>query len=159
MANISNVLNLRILSKIANFLAKIFKTNDNKKSKARDTKFKEIDDGINHELEQQANKLFNPLKNITNKSSKSSVLFVITNAVSVIFGIILLVYPSVSMSIWGLIFLYTGISNLTVAARTTNLIQKIKEKRFKEILFEECSKDEKTKGKTNNNSFAKEKSK
>ena len=40
------------------------------------------------------------------------------------------------MMIWGIIFLYTGFSNLIISIRTMNLAKKIKAKQFKEILFD-----------------------
>lgn len=135
LANISHVLNLRILNRVTGLFGKLFSSN--KKSKARDAKFKEVDDGINREMEQQANKLFSPFKSILKESGKSSAFFIIVNVISIIFGIVLLIAPSVSMSIWGLIFLYTGISSFVVAARATNLTQKIRERKFKEILMSE----------------------
>ena len=79
-----------------------------KENKVQKEKFKEIDDNINTELEGQKAKLITPLKKIVDKSSKSSILYIITNSVSVIFGFVLLIFPSVSMMIWGIIFLYTG---------------------------------------------------
>lgn len=117
-----------------------------KPSKIQKEKFKEIDDQLNTELEGQRNKLITPLQKIVNKSSKSSVLYIITNSISVIFGIILLIFPDVSMMIWGLIFLYTGSTNFIASARTMGLAKKIKAKQFKEILFD-AEKDN-----TNNNS-------
>ena len=148
MVNLSNVLNLNILSRFTKFVARKFERKPKKKSK--DAKFKEVDDNIDKGLEEQAEKLMNPLKNIVGKANKSSILFIIANTASITLGVILLVFPGASMMIWGIIFLYTGLTNLSIAARTTHLFQKIKERRFKEILFEESnkkkdSKKEKTK--------------
>ncbi|MBR2726050.1 hypothetical protein IKE87_02175 [Candidatus Saccharibacteria bacterium] len=104
--------------------------------KVQRKKFKEIDDSINTELEAQKKKLINPLENMMNKSAKSSALYIITNSVSVIFGIILLVCPGVSMMVWGAIFLYTGISNMIIGVKTMGLVEKIKAKKYKEIIFD-----------------------
>lgn len=41
------------------------------------------------------------------------------------------------MVVWGLIFIYTGISDLLVAMRTMNISKKMKEKKFKEIPYDE----------------------
>ena len=120
-----------------------------KPSKIQKEKFKEIDDQLNTELEGQRNKLITPLQKIVNKSSKSSVLYIITNSISVIFGIILLIFPDVSMMIWGLIFLYTGSTNFIASARTMGLAKKIKAKQFKEILFD-AEKDNTNKNSVNN---------
>lgn len=138
MVNLSNVLNLNILSRFTKFIARKFEGKPKKKSK--DAKFKEVDDNIDKGLEEQAEKLMNPLKNIVEKTNKSSILFIIANIASITLGVVLLVFPGASMMIWGIIFLYTGLTNLSIAARTTHLLQKIKERRFKEILFEESDK-------------------
>ena len=114
-----------------------------KKSKVQKEKFKEIDDNLNAELEAQEKKLLSPFAKMVDKSRKSSALYIVTNSASVIFGIILLVYPGVSMTIWGIIFLYTGISNFIIGARTMNLTKKIKGKKYKEILFDAEKTDKK----------------
>lgn len=116
--------------------SKYHKLTEKTSDKAQGEKFKEIDNQLNTELEGQKTKLITPLKKIVDKSSKSSTLFIITNSASVIFGIILLVFPSVSMVVWGIIFLYTGFSNLITSIRTMGLISKIKQKKFKEIIFD-----------------------
>lgn len=98
--------------------------------------FKDVEKDLNNGLEEQATKLLTPLQSMVDKSSKSAVLFVITNAISVIFGIILLVYPDASITLWGLIFLYTGLTNLFASMKAMDVFTKIKEKRFKEILYD-----------------------
>lgn len=142
ITNIANVLNFNDkLSKYTNAISnkydKIFsRKSSNKKSKERDEKFKEIDDNINQGLEDQKEKLVSPLKNIVSKASEHSVLYVIANAASVILGVILLVLPGVSMVVWGIIFIYTGLPNLFAAMKSMHLLKKLKEKKFKEILFD-----------------------
>ena len=122
---------------ITNKYHKIIKhKEETKEKKEQKAKFKEIDDNINTELENQKKKLINPLQKMVDKSSKSTALYVTTNSISVIFGIVLLVYPSASMTIWGIIFLYTGFSNLLISIKTMNLGKKLKQKKFKEILFD-----------------------
>lgn len=140
-ANIAGALNLTRLSRyteaIANKYNKIInrKTTSEEKKKRKE-KFKEIDDNINTGLEEQAEKLINPLKNIVGKTSNSAKLYVVANAISIILGIILLIFPDVSMTLWGLIFLYTGLPNLFATIKAMDLFKKIKEKRFKEVLFD-----------------------
>ncbi|MBQ3413437.1 DUF308 domain-containing protein [Candidatus Saccharibacteria bacterium] len=99
-------------------------------------KLKEIDTSINNGLEEQKEKMTAPLKKLTDKTSKHAGLYIITNAASIILGIVLLAFPDVSMMVWGIIFLYVGLSNLIVAIKAMNLSKKIKEKKFKEILFD-----------------------
>lgn len=141
LQNIARVLNLSWLSKfiyaIKKKYNKIFnrKTVDEKKKVQRE-KFKEVDNNINQGLEQQGEKLLTPLKNIVNKSSKFSILYVITNFATVVLGIILLIFPDISIGIWGIIFLYTGFSNLFIAIKAMDLVKKIKERKFKEIIFD-----------------------
>lgn len=159
-SNIVRALNLTWVSsfaqKIKEKFAKLFKRKKiDKKKQERNEKFKDVDKNLNAGLEEQANKLMVPLKGIVNKTKKSSVLFTIMNGISVILGIILLIFPGVSMSVWGLIFLYTGFSNLIVAAKSMGVMRKIKERRFKEILIEKGLDDEKKK--TNSKSTTSEK--
>lgn len=141
VTNIANILHLNDkLSKYTKAISRKYnnlihrKVKDEKK-KQQQEKFKDIDNNINEGLEQQKEKLITPLRKIINKTNKSSTLYIIANTASITFGIILLVYPDVSMMIWGLIFLYTGLSNFFIAAKTIGLVTKIKQKKFKEILF------------------------
>ena len=139
--NIANALSLNRLSRYTEAIANKYDKIINRKAtseekQARKEKFKEVDDNINTGLEEQAEKLMNPLKNIVSKTSNSSKLYIIANAISIILGIILLIFPDVSMTLWGLIFLYTGLPNLFATVKAMDLFKKIKEKRFKEILFD-----------------------
>ncbi len=141
LTNMASALHWNRLSRFTKSLAqKVSKIGKGKKPSkekaARAENFKEVDKTINDELEQQKKKLINPLENIVSHTKKTSVFFVILNALSVIFGIILLIFPGVSMSIWGIIFLYTGISNFLAAVKAMDLKKKIKERRFKDILFD-----------------------
>ena len=140
LTNIAKALNLSRLSKFTNVVANKYDkiANGKKTSKEKEAqreKFKEVDDNINVGLEEQKEKLITPLKNIVNKTSKSSKLFIAANIISIILGIILLIFPDVSMMVWGLIFLYTGLPNLLAAIKSMDFFRKIKEKKFKEILF------------------------
>ncbi len=139
--NIATTLDLsrftKYTTKITDKYKKLSKRNNASKDKAKhNTKFKEIDDSINEGLEQQKDKLFTPLKNIVNKTSKFSKLYIVANIASIILGIILLVFPDVSMMLWGLIFVYTGMSNLIAGIHSMELMRKIKERKFKEIIFD-----------------------
>ena len=141
VSNIANVLHLNNVSnytqKLANKYNKIINREiKDEKKKEQLEKFKDIDNNINEGLEEQKAKLVTPLKNLVNKTRQHSILYIITNAASVILGIILLIFPGVSMMIWGLIFLYTGLSNLIISLKTMNLSKKIKEKKFKKIIFD-----------------------
>ena len=157
--NLANYFNLARLSKYTQAISRKYNKLINKKPKKvnqeRKEKLKEIDNNINVGLEEQKEKLISPLKNIVNKSSKFSALYVIANTASIILGIILLVFPGVSMMVWGLIFLYTGLSNLFVAIKTMNLTSKLKQKKFKEILFDAKKDDPKKSNKNKANNKAK----
>lgn len=153
IVNIANILNLN--DKLAKYVESITKKYnkiinhkvESEEKKARKEKFKEIDNNINQGLEEQKKKLINPLVNIVNKANKSSVLYIIANSASIILGIILLIFPDVSMMMWGIIFIYTGLPNLFAAIKTMELFKKIKEKKFKEILFDaEKSEEQKEDG-------------
>ena len=77
-------------------------------------------------MEQQKEKLITPLKNIVNKTTKSSLLYIVVNIASIILGIMLLIFPDVSMVVWGIIFLYAGFSDLLISMKTMNISEKIK---------------------------------
>lgn len=146
VTNIANASNSDKLLKYVQAITKKYnKITDHKeeseKQKEQKAKFKEIDDNISEGLKQQKEKLVSPLANIVNKTSKSSTLYIIANSASIILGTILLIFPDVSMVIWGIIFLYTGLPNLFAAIKTMNLSKKIKERKFKEILFDTDNSD------------------
>lgn len=156
LVNISNALNLDWMAKFTaavsekyNKVANRNKAKTSKKKEEEKEKFKEIDNNINDGLEEQKKKLINPLKNIVNKTSKSSKLFIAANVISIILGIVLLIFPDVSMMVWGLIFLYTGLPNLFAAMKSMDLFKKLKEKRFKEILFDTEKAEKQKKDKKN----------
>ncbi|MBR2830963.1 hypothetical protein IKE83_01230 [Candidatus Saccharibacteria bacterium] len=155
LKNIANALHLNKLTSYTQKITEKYnklthrKVTDKKKLEQRE-KLKEVDDNLNNGLDEQANKMISPLKNIIGKTSKFSALYVAVNIISVTLGIVLLIFPDVSMMVWGLIFLYTGTSNLIVGMRTMELTKKIKERRFKEIIFDakkegQAKSDEKTK--------------
>ncbi len=142
VSNIAKALNLNKLSNfVQNIAGKISKISNRKKpapskEKAeRIAQFKEVNKSVNSSMEEQAAKLINPLKGAVDKASKFSALYIIANIVSIIIGIMLLILPEVSMTVWGILFIYTGIPNLLAAAKSMQLIQKVKEKKFKEILY------------------------
>lgn len=156
--NIVKTLHSEKLSKYAKFISEKYNKVMNQKAsgkKEQEKKFKEVDNNINEGLEQQKDKLVAPLTNIVNKTSKSSVLYIIANSASVILGIVLLVCPGVSMSVWGLIFLYTGLSNLFAAIKAMNLMKKLKEKKFKEIIFDAKKGEKQQKKDTSNKASSK----
>lgn len=126
--NLLNALHLNKLSAYTLGIAKKFDDFVHHKNTNKD---------FNEGIEQQKEKLISPLKNIVGKTNKSSILYIIANIASIILGILLIVFSNISMVVWGLIFIYTGISDLLVAMRTMNISKKIKEKKFKEILYDE----------------------
>lgn len=144
------------LAKYAASITKKYQKLSSKKSKKSKNeaktnqreKFKEVDTNINTGLEEQKEKLVSPLRNIVNKTSEHRVLYIVANSASIILGIVLLVYPGASMTMWGIIFIYTGLPNLFAAAKDMELFKKIKEKRFKEILFDAESPQEKEQAKS-----------
>ena len=130
--NILNTLNLNKLSGYTQVIAKKFDNIVNHKNDNNS-----FEEGV----EEQKERFINPLKNIVNKTNKFSILYIITNIASVILGLLLLMFSNTSIIIWGVIFIYTGISDLLVAMRTMNISKKIKEKKFNEIIYDEDKKD------------------
>lgn len=131
--NILNTLNLNKLSGYTQAIAEKFDKIVNRKNANKD---------FNEGMEEQKEKFMNPLKNIVNKTNEFSFLYIITNIVSIILGVLLLMFSNISIIVWGIIFIYTGISDLLVAMRTMNISKKIKEKKFKEIIYDEDKIDE-----------------
>ena len=140
LINILNALNMNKLSMYTQGITKKLNKIVNNKDDNNDVD-KKFYDGI----EEQKEKLMNPLNNIVNKTKKASILYIVINIASIILGVILLIFPDTSMIIWGCIFIYTGTSNLLFAMKTMNISKKIKEKKFKEILYNEDKKDEQNK--------------
>ncbi|MDO4526520.1 MAG: hypothetical protein Q4B87_00280 [Candidatus Saccharibacteria bacterium] len=147
--NIANTLHIGWLSNYTQKIAKKYdeianrKAKDKKKQEKRE-KFKEVDDNLNNGFDEQMNKLMSPLQGFAQKASKLTILYVIVNVITVILGLILLIFPNVSMSIWGIIFLYTGLTNFFASAKSMEVFKKIREKKFKEIVFgaKKAKKDE-----------------
>ena len=135
LINILNTLNLNQLSGRTQAIAEKF---NNIISHNHEDVTKNFEEG----MEEQKEKFMNPLKNIVNKTNKSSILYIIINIASVVLGVQLLMFSNVSIIVWGVIFIYTGISDLLVAMRTMNISKKIKEKKIKEILYDEDKTDE-----------------
>ena len=127
LSNIFNTLHLTKFSGYTEKIAKKYEKIANKKSPSED-----VDKG----MDEQRDKFMKPIENILSKSNKSTILYLVVNFATVILGILLLV-SSYSMVVWGIIFLYTGTSDLIVSMRTMNVASKLKEKKFKEILYGE----------------------
>lgn len=140
LINIFNALNMNKLSKYTQGISEKFGNIISQKNGNQDDVYKG--------MEEQKDKLINPLKNIVGKTSKTSILYIIVNMASIILGVILIVFPNISMVVWGIIFMYTGISDLMVAMRTMSISKKIKEKKFKEIIYDEDEKDDQKQNKT-----------
>ena len=139
--NIANTLHLSKLSGYTQKLADKYEKITHRKAKdaakqAEREKFKEVDDSLDNGLDEQAKKLMSPLQNIVNKTSKFSWLYIAANVMTVVLGVVLLVYPGASMMVWGLIFLYTGITNFVASVKSMGLAKKLRERKFKEIVFD-----------------------
>ena len=144
LKNILNALNLNKISKYTQIIKEIYnkiKKRKNKKKRKQESKFKDVNKSFNKGMEKQKERLVNPLTNIVDKTGKFSVIYIIANGASIILGIILIIFPDVSMAIWGIIFLYTGIPDLVAAMRAINISNKIRNKDFKGIIYGENKKD------------------
>lgn len=133
---IMNILNTSNINKLSGYSKDIIKKykniSNNKKSnkdlnkKTEDVIFKDVNKNVNEGIEQQKEKLITPLKNIVNKTNKSSLLYIVINIASIILGITLIIFPDVSMAVWGIIFLYTGLSDLLIFMKTMKVSKKVK---------------------------------
>ena len=133
VTNIINTLNLNKLSGYTQAIAQKFNNIVNRKN---------VNKNLEEGIEKQKEKFMNPLKNIVEKTNKSSTLYIVINIASIILGLSLLMFSNTSTIVCGAIFMYTGISDLLVTMRTMNISKKIKEKKFKEILYDEDKKEE-----------------
>lgn len=136
--NIVNSLNLKKTSKYTKIIAEKYnkiinkkKENKDLKEEKKEEKFKDVNKNFNEGMEQQKERLIAPLERLVGKTSTLPVLYIVANIATVILGIILLIFPDVSMVIWGIIFLYIGFSDLLVFMKTMNVSKKIKEKTLK----------------------------
>ena len=123
-----NILNTLKLNKLSGYTQIVVKKFDNI------VNIKNVNKDFDEGMEEQKERFINPLKNIVTKTNKYGILYIITNIASVILGVLLLMFSNISIIIWGEIFIYTGITDLMVAIRTMNILKKIKEKKFKEII-------------------------
>lgn len=129
-----NILNSFKLDKVSAYI--ISKENTIKDIIHKKELNKDFENGINEQTE----KMINPLSNILSKTTKISWIYVIVNIISIILGILLLVKPDATMVLWGFIFIYTGSSDFIIVAKSMNISKKIKEKDFKSIIYDEETK-------------------
>lgn len=129
-----NILNCLKLDKVSAFITE--KENTIKNIVHKKELNKDFENGINEQTE----KLMNPLDNVINKTSKKTWIYVIVNIISIILGVLLLIKPDVTMVVWGVIFIYTGLSDFIMVAKSMNISKKIKEKDFESILYDEEAK-------------------
>ena len=125
--NIVNSLNLNKASKYTKFIAEKYNKIINKKKENKEEKLKDVNKNFNEGMEQQKERLIVPLKRIVGKTSNLPKLYIVTNVATIILGIFLLVFPDVSMVIWGIIFL----SDVLAIMKTMDISNKIKEKILK----------------------------
>jgi uncharacterized membrane protein HdeD (DUF308 family) len=131
--NLSGVLGLgRVQDSVVAFKSKLEKIF----SKVKTTK--ELEDG----MEEQTNKYLRPLHQIVSESERNKAFFFVTNLLSVILGVLLLVRPDMSITIFGIVFIYVGINDFVMAFRTRKISEKLRDKKFREILFEETDEHE-----------------
>ena len=94
---------------------------------------KNLDDGI----DEQGNRYLRPLQKIVSESEGHRIIYFVSNFLSVILGVLLLVQPNLSITVFGMIFVYVGISDFVMAFRTRKISEKLRNREFREILFEE----------------------
>ncbi|MBR3324550.1 MAG: DUF308 domain-containing protein [Clostridia bacterium] len=124
-----NTLNILRFNKIS---SQIINTKNNMESKIKE---KRKNSDIEKEVRTQTDKITNIMNDIVDRTSKIPYLYLIINVISIILGIWLFVNPDITVTIWGLIFVYTGLSNFVLAAKSMNLSAKIRDREFKSIIF------------------------
>ena len=116
-----NKLSAQILSKRNNVENKI-----NEKSQSKEYR---------KEVRTQIDKIVDIINKVVNSTSKIPYLYLIINIISIILGFWLFINPNITIIVWGIIFIYTGLTNFVVSARSMNLRKKLQKREFKEILF------------------------
>lgn len=99
---------------------------------------------VEKNLNEQADKIIGTLNRSMNKTSTNTYVYMAFNILTVILGFLLLL-SDVTVVIWGIIFIYVGLSDLIVAAKSMNIRQKLKNKEFKSIVFDSDNKETKEK--------------
>jgi len=105
-------------------------------SKVKTTK--ELDEGF----DEQALRYVRPLNQVVSATKGHRTIFFITSLLSVLLGALLLIKPDLSITIFGVIFVYVGISDFLLAYRAGKISQKLREKKYREILFDGTEKQE-----------------
>lgn len=88
-------------------------------------------------LQEQTRRYMRPLHQVVSESEGHKAGSVVINLLSVILGVLLLVKADISITIFGIIFIYVGISDFLLAFKTRKISEKLRDKQYKEILFEE----------------------
>ena len=97
---------------------------------------KDLDNGI----DEQCNRYLRPLQKIVSESKRLKAVYFVTNLLAVSLGVLLLVQPNLSITAFGLIFIYVGISDFVMVFRTRKISEKLRNREFRDILFEEPEK-------------------
>lgn len=124
-----NTLNILKLNKLS---AQILSTRKNMENKINE---KSHSKEYRKEVRSQIDKILNTTNKVVDSTSKFPYLYLIINIMSIILGLWLFIYPNVTIFVWGIIFIYTGLTNFMVSARSMNLRQKLQKREFKKILF------------------------
>ena len=96
---------------------------------------KELEEGI----QEQTKKYLRPIHQIVSETKGHKTVFIVTNILSVILGVLMLAKPDLSISIFGAIFIYVGFSDFLLAFRAKKIAEKLRDKKFREILFDETN--------------------
>ena len=93
----------------------------------------EFEDGV----KEQTDRIINSVNDVVKKSNKNSYFSLIVNIISIILGVLLFILPNITVITFGVIFVYTGILDFAMVFKSRNIGKKIRDKKFKEILFSE----------------------
>ena len=131
-----NIIKALNLNKLSGYTQAITKKID------KFAKHKDSNSSFDEGFEEQKEKFMNPLKRMVGNTNKTSILYIVINAITVILGFSLLLFSNTSIIVCGIIFIYTGVSDLLFAMKAMNISKKIKEKKYSEILFDENKEEE-----------------
>lgn len=131
-----NLLSILGLSRAQGILVTLKDRADSLRSRLK--KPKDFENGI----QEQTKRYIRPLYQVVSESEGHKVVSIVTNVFTVILGILLLVKADLSITIFGVIFIYVGFSDFLLAFRTRKISEKLRDKQFREILIEEADENE-----------------
>lgn len=96
-----------------------------------------IEENFEKGIKEQTKRVTRPLNELMDITEKVSYsyLYLVINVISIILGVLLLIWSNITIVIWGVIFIFLGTSDFLMATKSMNISKKLKEKDIKSILY------------------------